>query len=177
MSLMLLTGARAQQIQWHTPEEASSAKIGTRLYLFDFYTTWCGYCKKMDRETFTDPTVVAIVNKYYYPVKFNAEGDFAFQWQGDTYRSTKGGRSNVHQFALSVLGRQMGFPSFVLFKSDQKPIQVIPGYYPAKDFVVILWYFASGDCDKYPFERYQQIFDKDIRPAMNQQLGIGSAKK
>ena len=84
---MLLTGARAQQIQWHTPEEASSAKIGTRLYLFDFYTTWCGYCKKMDRETFTDPTVVAIVNKYYYPVKFNAEGDFAFQWQGDTYRS------------------------------------------------------------------------------------------
>ena len=40
----------------------------------------------------------------------------------------------------------------------------------AKDFTVILWYFASGDCDTYPFERYQKIFDKEIRPTMEKAL-------
>ena len=67
-----------------------------------------------------------------------------------------------HEFARGL----QGYPTFVLYKADGTVLQAIPGFYSAKDFAVILWYFASGDCDKYPFERYQKIFDKEIRPAM-----------
>ena len=169
VSLMLLGGTQAQ-VKWHTIAEASSASIGNKMYFVDFYTTWCGYCKKMDRETFTNPTVAKLLNKYYYPVKFNAEGSDVVKWKGQTYNGTTGQRSNPHQFASAILGRQMGFPTFVLFKADQSPIQAIPGFYSAHDFVIILWYFASGDCDKYPFDRYQQIFDKEIRPVMEKEL-------
>ena len=170
ISLLLGLGASAQ-VQWHTMAEASTAKIGDRLYFVDFYTDWCGYCKKMDRETFRDPTVAAILNKYYYPVKFNAEGAGTVKWQGQTYRAAAGsGRGAVHQFATAVLGRQMGFPTFVLFRANQAPLQAIPGYYNAHDFTILLWYFASGDSDKYPYERYQQIFDRDIRPSMEKAL-------
>ena len=158
------------QVTWHTMAEASNAKIGSKMYFVDFYTSWCGYCKKMDRETFTDPTVAKLLNKYYYPVKFNAEGSDVVKWKGQTYNGTTGQRSNAHQFASAILGRQMGFPTFVLFKADQTPIQSIPGFYSAHDFAIILWYFASGDCDKYPFDRYQQIFDKEIRPVMEKEL-------
>lgn len=169
-SLLLLGGAQAQQVKWHTMAEASSAKIGSKMYFVDFYTTWCGYCKRMDSQTFTDPTVAKILNKYFYPVKFNAEGSEVVKWNGQTYSGTTGQRSNVHQLATAVLGRQMGFPTFVLLKADQTVIQSIPGYYPPRDFVVVLWYFASGDCDKYPFDRYQQIFDREIRPIMEREL-------
>ena len=49
-------------------------------------------------------------------------------------------------------------------------MQIIPGFYPPQDFAVVLWYFASGDCDRYPFEQYQKIFDKEIKPTMMKQL-------
>jgi len=175
--ILLFSGAQTQaQVTWHTPEEASQATIGNRLFFFDFYTNWCGYCKKMDRETFKDPTVAAILNKYYYPVKFNAEGNFTHEWKGRPYNLTQSGRSKIHEFALATLGKQIGFPTFVLFKADRTPIQAIPGYHAAKEFTTILWYFASGDCDKYPYERYSQIFDKEIRPQMNKQLGLADSK-
>lgn len=168
-TLLIAVGAGAQ-VKWHTVEEASEAKIGTKLYFVDFYTTWCGYCKKMDRETFTDATVSKLLNKFYYPAKFNAESAKPITWKGRTYRVGNDGRRRVHEFAVATLGARMGFPTFAIFSADGRLIQAVPGYYPAKDFVVVLWYFASGDYQRYPFERYQQIFDKEIRPEMEKQL-------
>ncbi|MBR1798539.1 MAG: thioredoxin family protein [Bacteroidales bacterium] len=140
------------------------------MYLVDFYTSWCGYCKKMDRQTFTDPVVSAIVNAYYYPVKFNAESEPVFSWNGVQYQMTTGGSRGVHQFAQAILGRQMGFPSFAIFRPDRSLIQVIPGYYPPADFARLLWYFASGDYERYAYGEYVKIFDTRIRPEMMKQL-------
>lgn len=153
------------QVKWHSVEEAASANIGSRLYLVDFYTDWCGYCKKMDRETFVDPTVAKIINKYYYPVKFNAESRKRFTWFGKAYEAA-GGRSRVHEFARGV----QGYPTTVFYRADGSVFQVVPGYSTAKDYTVILWFFASGDYQRYPFDRYQRIFDKEIRPSMEKAL-------
>ena len=154
------------QVQWHTIDQAAEAKIGSRLYFVDFYTSWCGYCKKMDRETFSDATVAKILNNYYYPVKFNAEGSQTVNWFGKTYHPVNQGRNRQHEFARGL----QGYPTFVLYRANGTPIQAIPGFFSARDFEVVLWYFASGDCDKYPFERYQKMFDKEIRPEMLKQL-------
>ena len=154
------------QVKWHTIEQASQAKIGEKLYFIDFYTSWCGYCKKMDRETFTDPTVAKILNKYYYPVKFDAEGSNTFTWFGRTYRPVNAGRNRTHEFAQGI----QGYPTFGIFKADGTVLQSIPGYVPAKDFVIILWYIASGDYNRYSYEQYVKIFDKHIRPTMEKAL-------
>lgn len=154
------------QVTWHTIEEAANAKIGTKMYFIDFYTSWCGYCKKMDRETFSDPTVAKILNRYFYPVKFNAEGSNTFTWFGKTYHPVNSGRNRTHEFARGL----QGYPSFALVKADGSVLQTIPGYSTAKEFTVILWYFANGDYNRYAFDRYQKIFDKDIRPAMDKAL-------
>lgn len=164
--LSLLLGGAHAQVEWHTIDKAASAKIGTRLYFVDFYTSWCGFCKKMDRETFNDPTVIKLLNRYFYPVKFDAEGSKAVTWFGRTYNPVNQGRNRQHEFARGL----QGYPSFVLYRADGTKLQVIPGFYPPREFEIVLWYFASGDCDKYPFERYRQIFDKEIRPVMEKQL-------
>lgn len=154
------------QVKWHTIDEAATTKIGDRIYFVDFYTSWCGYCKKMDRETFTDPTVAKILNTYFFPIKFDAEGQQKVTWFGKTYNPVNQGRNRQHEFARGL----QGYPTYVLFNADGTPLQSIPGFYSAKEFTIVLWYFASGDCNRYPFERYRQIFDKDIRPQMNKAL-------
>lgn len=164
-ALCLLPLTSAAQVSWHTIEEASTTKIGSRLYFVDFYTSWCGYCKKMDRQTFTDPTVVKILNKYYYPVKFNAEGSNTFTWKGKVYHPASG-RARAHEFAKGI----QGYPTFVLYNADGTILQAIPGFYSAEDFIPILWYFASGDYNKYSFDHYMKIFAKEIRPQMDKAL-------
>ena len=177
LAALLGSHSLAQEVKWQTVEQASKIdpQGNTRLYFVDFYTSWCGWCKKMDRETFTNPTVARILETYYVPVKFDAEGNAEFSWHGTKYSNVDaapGNRPNTHPFAKKMLGAKMGFPSFVLFKSDQSQLTIIQGYKSANDMVMLLWYFASGDNKRYPFEKYQQIFDKEIRPGMNEKLGI-----
>jgi len=177
LALIFSGNIHAQQVEWKTIQQAAKtdSKTNAKLYFVDFYTSWCGWCKKMDRETFTNPVVAKILNAYYIPVKFDAEGNSQFAWQGTQYTnlaSAPGSRPSTHSFAKAILGTQMGFPSFALFNSDQSKLTIIQGYQTADDLVVMLWYFASGDNRRYPFDKYHKIFDKEIRPVMNQKLGL-----
>lgn len=165
------------QVKWNTIEQSSkvSNSRNEKLYFIDFYTSWCGWCKKMDKDTFTDKVVAAILNKYFIPTKFDAEGDAAFKWNDVEYKGggvSANGRRATHPFAQAVLGAKMGFPSFAIFGPDKTLLTVVPGYSNAADFTVILWYFASGDYKKYPFEKYASIFDVQIRPSMEKALGL-----
>ena len=64
-----LNNKPAEGIKWLTIEQAAERmKKEPRKIVIDVYTDWCGWCKKMDKNTFTDPKVVALVNKDYYAV-------------------------------------------------------------------------------------------------------------
>lgn len=59
-----------------TFEEAClEAKKADKLVLIDFYTTWCGPCKKLDRETWPDEDVKALVDEKFIAIKIDAERD------------------------------------------------------------------------------------------------------
>lgn len=176
ISVLLFSSAGAQ-VKWNTIEQSAKGNNARseKLYFIDFYTTWCGWCKKMDKDTFSDKVVAKILNTYFTPTKFDAEGDAVFSWNGIEYKGggvATNGRRAYHPFAQTVLGANMGFPSFAIFGPDKTLLTVVPGYSNAADFTVILWYFASGDYKKYSFENYASIFDQQIRPTMEKALGI-----
>ncbi|GAL73053.1 thioredoxin family protein [Jejuia pallidilutea] len=53
--------------------------------MMDVYTVWCGPCKMLDKNTFRNPDVIDYVNKNYYAVKFNGEGNDVVSYKDNSY--------------------------------------------------------------------------------------------
>ena len=65
----------ADRVNWSSDIEQSlrSANESGKLVLLKFTADWCGYCKKMERETFTRPKLAAVVNEQFVPVLVDAD--------------------------------------------------------------------------------------------------------
>jgi thioredoxin-related protein len=119
--VLLSLNLQAQdQIQWMKFEEAIAANAkNPKMILVDVYTDWCGWCKKMDKDTFTDPQVIAHFQKNFYAVKLNAEDTKrSFQFMGKTFTEA--------QMAASM--RVNSYPNFVVIEPGLQNIAQLPGY-------------------------------------------------
>ncbi len=148
--LVVTTVIQAQEIKWMTMGEALAAQEKEpRKIIMDAYTVWCGPCKLLDKNTFTNPDLVNFVNENYYPVKFNAEGAEEINYKGEVYsnpnhdpaRATR--RNSQHHFA-SALGLQ-GYPSIVFFDEKGGFIQPIVGYFTAQQLEIYLKMIENDD--------------------------------
>ncbi len=123
------TAASEGAINWMTWDEAIKAnEKAPKKFFIDFYTDWCGWCKKMDKSTFADPAVADYVNKNFYAVKFNAEQKEDVVFQGTTFSWKAGGRGGVHMLAYEMLGGRLGYPSYVYLQPNYERILISPGY-------------------------------------------------
>ncbi len=80
--------------------------------MIDFYTDWCGWCKKLDSDVYGDPRVIKIASKFVC-VKIN----------GDTKREL------VSKYGVG------GYPTIVFLNSKGKEVDRIPGFRPADGFL------------------------------------------
>jgi thioredoxin-related protein len=120
--------AQAQeQIQWMKFEEAVAANANNpKMILVDVYTDWCGWCKKMDKDTFTDPRVVAHLKKNFYAVKLNAEDTKRrFPFMGKTFSEAE----------MAVAMRVNSYPNFVVIEPGLQNLAQLPGYREPADFL------------------------------------------
>lgn len=145
--------AKAAKINWLTMEEAAEKiKQQPRKVIIDVYTDWCGWCKKMDQSTFTDPAVVAYVNKHYYAVKLNAEGKAPITLNGHTY--TYKPDYKAHELAIALLQGQMSYPTTVYLDEKFNMLTPVPGYLDAPTLTKILTYFGGNNHKKMSWEEY-----------------------
>ena len=58
---------QSQEINWISLEEVVEfQKTEPKNVIIDVYTNWCGPCKLMDKNTFSNPEIVSYINKNYY---------------------------------------------------------------------------------------------------------------
>ena len=66
--------AESQEIQWHTYNDGMArGKFENKKVFIHFFAEWCAACKTMEKNTFSDPDVVAALNDDFIPVKVNAD--------------------------------------------------------------------------------------------------------
>ncbi|WP_018473578.1 thioredoxin family protein [Echinicola pacifica] len=119
-SSLLSTFAHAQaSIRWMDFEQLEdSLAIAPKAIFIDFYTDWCSYCKKMDKEVFTKPEVVQWINNEVYAVRMDAESRDNIYFDGRWWknRQATAKREGFHELALLLGSRQGEFvpPVFLL---------------------------------------------------------------
>jgi len=148
-------------------DEALAAQKETPKKIFmDVYTKWCGPCKMLDRNTFTNKKVIKFINENYYAVKFDAEGTEEITYQDFTYANPnyqegRKGRNATHFFADAL--NIAGYPSMAFFKEDGVIIQAITGYKTPQELEIFLKMIANDDYLKLTTGEAWQEYQKNFK--------------
>lgn len=148
------------KIKWYSIQEAVELnKKKKKKFFIDVYTDWCGWCKKMDASTFTDPVIVKYMNENYYPVKFDAESKDPININGQEYVNTNPAtKRSTHQLAVALLSGKLSYPSFVFLDEEVKLITVLPGFNPPEKLEPVLHYIEEEAYKKQTFESFSSGF-------------------
>ncbi len=143
-------------IKWLSFEEAVLlSKKNPKKMFIDVYTDWCGWCKKMDKVTFTDPKVAEYMNKHFYAVKLDAEQKAEIKYKGHKLKYiAEAGRRGVHELAYSLLEGRLGYPSFVYLDENQDRITISPGFKDAEVMIKELKFIGDEIYKRQKYEDY-----------------------
>lgn len=98
-----------------------------KIILVDVYTDWCGWCKKMDRDTYTNKDVAEIIDKHFIPIKFNPEKKKKYKIEGKEV----GGRQLLY---IISQGNHSGYPSTYFLFPEVRKVYMESGYQGPKRF-------------------------------------------
>ena len=146
-------------VNWLTFEEAiKRSKTEKRPVFIDVYTDWCGWCKVMDKNTFSEPEVAKLLNEKFYAVKFDAEQKDDVVFNGTTFKFVESGQNGYHQLAAALLNNQLSYPTVVFLNENFEIIQPLAGYRKAPEFHKIAQFIGDGHYKKVKWEDWQNQY-------------------
>jgi uncharacterized protein YyaL (SSP411 family) len=115
-----LRSAMHQPIQWHEwgAEAFAAAQRDNKPMLLDVGAVWCHWCHVMDRESYDDPEIAAIVNQHFIAVKVD--------------RDERPDIDSRYQAAVQAVSGQGGWPLTAFLTPDGKPFYG-GTYFPPSD--------------------------------------------
>jgi uncharacterized protein len=104
-----LRSARHQPVKWHAWGEAAFARAQAedKPILLDIGAVWCHWCHVMDRESYEDPEVAALINQHFVAVKVD--------------RDERPDVDARYQSAVSAISGQGGWPLTAFLTPDGRP--------------------------------------------------------
>lgn len=96
-------------------EALKQAKKENKLVMVDYYTTWCGWCKVLDKKTYSNKEVGEYADANMVSLKIDAE-------RGE-------GINLVRRSAIQ------GYPTIIFYDGDGNEVSRVVGFVEAKPFI------------------------------------------
>ena len=135
-------------VEWLDFEKAVTlAQKERKIVVVDFYTDWCGWCKKMDKDTYGNTQVVKYAKEKLVMSKVDAESreTTRFKNQELSYRQLAAG------FGVR------GYPATIFIDANGEFLTSLSGYLTPDQFLPILEFLAEGH---YKTMKYEQFMEK-----------------
>lgn len=99
-------------------EAVQKAKSENKLLMVDAYTEWCGWCKVMDKKTFSQPNVGEYVNPRFVSIKIDMEMGFGID--------------------LAMKYRVSSYPHYLFFNGDGNLIGRFGGFVEPEPYLAMM---------------------------------------
>lgn len=160
-AFLCLSAAQSQGIEFFEgtwDEVLAEAKKSRRLVFVDAYTTWCGPCKMMARNTFTDEGVGSFHNANFVNYKFDME-----KGEGPRFAAKYGVRAYPTIFYLNYKGevvhKAVGYKAPTQLLQESKKATG-----PGKDAANMELAYKDGDLEGKDLLTYAMKLKADEKP-------------
>jgi uncharacterized protein YyaL (SSP411 family) len=104
-----LRSAAHQPVDWHEwgADAFARAQAEDKPILLDIGAVWCHWCHVIDRESYENPEIAALINRFFIPVKVD--------------RDERPDVDARYQTAISAISGQGGWPLTAFLTSDGRP--------------------------------------------------------
>jgi thioredoxin-related protein len=144
---------QSEKIVWLTFDEAAQLNQVKKKKIFvDVYTSWCGWCKRMEATTLQDPAISRYLNEKYFSVKLNAESNKKLVYNGQEMTEADLAK-NIFQAT--------GYPTTVYLNEEVKVLQPVPGYLDVDMLNKILHFYGDDAYKTTTWDRFRLSFNAE----------------
>ncbi len=130
---------------WLDFSEASTAAMESHKHLIvNFYSIGCYWCKKIDRDTYGDSTIVEKLDSDFVGTKVNIGSNRRVEWQGRTLTERE----------LAGVFRVRGTPYTAFVDTTGKIVGAFPGYVPPSKLEPMLKYVSGYWYNELTFQEF-----------------------
>ncbi len=140
-----LSGAQQKKaINWKSWSQLENALLEEPKPVFIFFhAEWCDYCKKIEREIFTNPAVISKINADYYAVEMDVETTDTITFEGVDFINKQAltMRNGIHEIPLLLASREgfsFSLPATVVLNKDFTLKDRHFEYYTSKELLEFL---------------------------------------
>ncbi|MDT0675283.1 thioredoxin family protein [Autumnicola musiva] len=134
----------SDEINWKTwPKLEQALQNEPKPVFIFFHAEWCAYCKKIEREVFTNKEVIKKINSDYYAVEMDVETTDTISFDNIEFINKQSliQRNGVHQLPLLLASRNgvpFSLPATVILDRQFAVKKRIFEYYTSKQLLSIL---------------------------------------
>jgi thioredoxin-related protein len=138
-----ITGLSWEQIK-------QKAKRENKHIFIDAFTTWCGPCKLMDKDVYSNDTVGHFFNEHFISVKVQmnkteGDGQSVIDWYSDSKRIGD-------EYAIT------SYPSLIFLSPESTPLYMIEGFRSVNEFVdTAKLVLTKGTAYNDPYKDYRKL--------------------